>query len=258
VASADRSQPPPLGGWRVLVTRPREQATPLADALRAAGAEPVLYPTIHLAPPPSWDPFDRAFATDGAYAWIVFTSPSAARLTCARVVELGAGARLRALSVAAVGDETARAAAALGLRVDVVPPADDQRQEGLVAALASLGPGTRLLFPQTVGGREHLRDALVARGCAVDVVPVSETKAVADLPALPPFDAAVFASPSALRAFVARWGAGPLATPAVAVIGPTTASAARELGVRVDVMPTTPSMLSLVEGLIAHRLARRA
>jgi uroporphyrinogen III methyltransferase/synthase len=89
-------------------------------------------------------------------------------------------------------------------------------------------------------------------------VPVSETKAVADLPALPPFDAAVFASPSALRAFVARWGAGPLATPAVAVIGPTTASAARELGVRVDVMPTTPSMLSLVEGLIAHRLARRA
>jgi uroporphyrinogen III methyltransferase/synthase len=68
----------------------------------------------------------------------------------------------------------------------------------------------------------------------------------------------VFASPSALRALVARWSAGPLAATAVAVIGPTTAAAAHELGVRVDVMPAVPSMPALVEGLVAHRLARRA
>jgi uroporphyrinogen-III synthase len=240
------------------VTRPREQAAGLADTLREAGAEPVVYPTIHLAPPPSWVPFDRALGDDGRYAWIVFTSPSAVRLTCARAAEIGAAARLKALSVAAVGQETARAATAAGLRVDLVPPATEQRQEGLAAALGVLVPGTRLLFPQTVGGREHLRDVLTARGCVVDVVPVSETKPIDDLPPVPPFDAAVFASPSALRAFVARWGKGALAAAAaVAVIGPTTADAARELSVRVDVMPSTPSMAALVEGLSAHRAVSR-
>ena len=264
MVNADRSpvSNPPLAGWRVLVTRPREQAAPLADALREAGAEPVLYPTIELGPPPSWQPFDRALqAPDGGepgYAWIVFSSPSAVRLTCARAAQIGAAARLKALRVAAVGHETARAATAAGLRVELVPPAAEQRQEGLAAALGVVQPGTRLLFPQTVGGRELLREVLTARGCVVDVVPVSETRPLADLPALPAFDAAVFASPSALRAFVARWGARALAAAsAVAVIGPTTAAAARELDVRVDVMPGTPSMAALVEGLSAHRVTMR-
>jgi uroporphyrinogen III methyltransferase/synthase len=245
----------PLAGWRVLVTRPREQAAPLADALRTTGAEPIIYPTIQLEPPPSWSPFDRALAADPPYAWVIFTSPSAVRLTCARATETGALDRLKALRVAAVGAETARAATAAGLRVDLLPPASEQRQEGLASALAALTPGTRILFPQTIGGREHLRDVLSEQGCVVEVVPVSRTAALADLPELPAFHAVVFASPSALRAFVDRWGTEPLGAVVVAVIGPTTSTAARELGVRVDVMPAIPSMAALVEGLVAHRLA---
>ena len=44
VTPEEASGSTPLSGWRVLVTRPREQVAALADALRALGAEPVPYP----------------------------------------------------------------------------------------------------------------------------------------------------------------------------------------------------------------------
>jgi uroporphyrinogen-III synthase len=245
-----------LSGWRVLVTRPVEQAQPLAAALAAAGATPVLYPTIALGPPPSWESFDRAVARLARYAWLVLTSPSAVRFALERAPALAVAlATPGAPAVAAVGRETARALATRGVPVALIP--DDQRQEGLVegllASFGDLGPGTRVLFPQALGGRELLRDALAARGAEVDVVAVSQTTALSLPEAPPPFDAAVFASPSALRAYAAARGTSSLAGKVVAVIGPTTRAAAQAEGLAVDVMPAAPSVADLVAALAAYR-----
>lgn len=244
-----------LKDWRVLVTRPVEQAAALAAALAAAGAIPVAYPTIALGPPPSWRAFDEAFARLATYAWAVFTSPSAVRFALQRHAALAAAlADPRAPRVAAVGQETARALGDHGVPVALVP--DEQRQEGLVAAFGALPAGTRVLFPQAVGGRELLAEALGAHGVDVDVVPIPQTTPLPlDAPP-PPFDAVTFASPSALRAFVAGQGTAPLQGKVVAVIGPTTAQAARAAAVSVDAVASSPSVAALVHALATCAVAR--
>jgi uroporphyrinogen-III synthase len=239
----------------VLVTRPAEQSGPLADALRGAGAVAVAYPTVEVVPPPDWSPFDRAFASAGPGVWIVFTSPSAVRLAVARLRETLRIEVLETASIAAVGAGTAGALAAVGLRPAVVPAPHEQRQEGLVAALAHLPAGARVLFPRALDGREHLRQALEARGIEVELLPVSRTVPLDPLPPLPPFDAALFASPSALRAFVARWTAAALDGATVAVIGPTTAEQAIASGVTVDAVAETPSPQAMVAALTRARRA---
>ncbi len=55
---------------RVLVTRSPHQASVLADQLRAAGAEPILIPTIGLADTASFAPLDAALAPLDTIPWL--------------------------------------------------------------------------------------------------------------------------------------------------------------------------------------------
>lgn len=236
---------PPLRGQRVLLTRPAEQAGTWAQVLARAGARPIVYPTIAVVPPPSWDELDAALAELHRYAWILFTGASAVRHTLSRLPEPGRlveGGR----QVAAVGAETARALESAGVPVAVVP--DEKTGRGLAQALAHVPYGTRFLFPQAMGGRVELQDALLARGCMVDVVPASQTVAIRPLPALPEFDVALFASPSALRAFLAEHSSASLRDRAVLAIGPTTAAVAQALGIEPHVAPA-PDIESVVAAL---------
>jgi uroporphyrinogen-III synthase len=243
----------PLAGLRILVTRPAEHSAGWSDALAAAGAVVISYPTVEITAPPSWEPLDEALARLGEYDWLVFTSAAAARFALSRLhVDLRSSERPR---VAAVGPETARALEARGAHVALVP--EDARGEGLADAFGALRPGTRVLFPQAVGGREELRNALLARGCVVDVVPASQTVPRRDLPPPPPFDVATFASPSALRAYVAARGLDELARATVAVIGPTTGAAAVALGLS-PAIAAAPTPEALVRAIAEGHPSRDA
>jgi uroporphyrinogen-III synthase len=89
----------------------------------------------------------------------------------------------------------------------------------------------------------------------VDVVSAYETRPRKDLPEPPAFDVATFASPSALRAFLAGPGKAALAGKGVAVIGPTTAEEARAQGL-LTVVAESPSVDDLIRAIAESRPAK--
>ncbi len=63
-----------LSGKRIIVTRARAQAAALADKLAAAGATPILFPTIEIAPLADYTALDEAIRSLAQYQWVIFTS----------------------------------------------------------------------------------------------------------------------------------------------------------------------------------------
>jgi uroporphyrinogen-III synthase len=102
---------------QALITRPIEDVEPLAAALAARGIAPVIEPLLAIRPLAAAIP-DLAASLDGAQA-VLFTSANGAR----------AFAR-----ATAVGDATARAAAALGFGAVASAAGDVDALAGLVAA----------------------------------------------------------------------------------------------------------------------------
>jgi uroporphyrinogen III methyltransferase/synthase len=256
----------PLLGRRIVVTRPRAQAGDLAAALEDLGADVELFPTIAIAPAPDPAVLDRAVAAAGGYDWIVFTSVNGVRIFFERVDALGRDVRdLAGARIAAIGPETAAELERRLVRPAVVP--EDYRAEGLLAALGGAAlDGRRVLLPRAEGARAILPDELRARGAHVDEVIAYAAVAPADADvdgmraalASGEIDAITFTSSSTVRNFAALVGPEPVAAlaratrPLVACIGPVTAATARELGLRVDVVPERYTAAALADALASR------
>jgi uroporphyrinogen-III synthase len=207
---------------RVIVTRAREQAEPLAERLETLGFEVVRCPLIEL------ESIGPAELDLSGYDLVVVTSPNGAR-------ELAARARGRRPPAAAIGPGTAAALRALGIEPALVPRVSTQ--EGLVAEFPHPRPA-RVLFVGAEGARRHLIDGLGA-----DFVPVYRTRLLRPNP--PPVgDLVVLASASAAEAF----GKLGLDLPAVS-IGPETTRAAGAAGVHVVAEANTYDLDGLVEAV---------
>ena len=205
----------PLAGWRVLVTRTRRQASSLAEALRAEGAEPVLLPAIEIARRADPEAVRAAIEAlrAGAYDWVAFTSGNAVEAWFDLVREAGEDARLfSGARIAAVGAATARALEARGLTADLLPPRASGG--GVADALLECGvEGARVLVPRAERADPALVERLRAGGASVDEV----TLYLAAPPADPPpellaalrageIEALTFTSSSTVRNLAALLG----------------------------------------------------
>jgi uroporphyrinogen III methyltransferase/synthase len=259
----------PLFGWKVLVPRTREQAPALSAQLAAYGAIPVEVPTIAVEPPRTPQAMDRAIRglVEGRYAWLALTSTNAVKAIRAKIEELGLDARaLAGVNVACVGEATADAVRAWGITPDLTP-SGQQSSEGLLADWPEFEEGfgapDRVLAPRADIATDTLIAGLTERGWQVDDVTAYRTVRAAPPPAeireaikTGGFDAVLFTSSSTVRNLVGIAGK-PHTSSVIAVIGPQTAAAAEELGLRVDVRAESPSVAALAAALADHGAERR-
>ena len=260
----------PLAGKRLLVTRPRAQAADLCDKLAALGAEPILFPTIEIAPMDDYSALDQAIAALDKYQWIIFTSVNGVAAFWYRLTVVGASL-VPALKIAAIGPATAQALEKHGVSAELIP--EEYVAEALAAEIGDVS-GQWILLPRADIAREALAVELSRRGAIVHEIAVYRT-----LPAMPDpqgltelrrgVDAIMFTSSSTVRNFVAllsgstkyidaanyrRMGHDGIPMPsldraAIACIGPITAQTAREVGLPVDVMARREAYT--MDGLVA-------
>ncbi|MFN0244970.1 MAG: uroporphyrinogen-III synthase [Planctomycetota bacterium] len=201
-----------MSARRVLVTGPVESLSDYSRAAAAAGWEPIELPLLEI----EFVDLDAASACAGAFDRIVITSSTALRFVEAALL---ARPKLCGVRASVVGERTADKARALGLAAVDSPARDvDDLARGL---LDEIPKGARVLWPH---GDQSDALAHALRSIGVDVVDpvVYRVRPTRDAAPPPAADAVFFASPSAIRAWLAR-AAHANDSPTVAIaIGRTT------------------------------------
>jgi uroporphyrinogen-III synthase len=250
---------PSLDKIRVLVTRPRGQASALALLLEAEGAVLVLIPTIELAPPDSYDGLDTALQELGSYDWVLFTSANAVRAFAERARALDLVPDPRRVGV--IGPATAKAVQeALQRAPDLMP--QTYVAESFAEALVPKAHGAKMLLVRAAVARDILPEILVAAGARVTVaeayrtvVPQGSIAALCALFAEAPPDAIMFTSASTAQNLTGLLESAGLGIPAgtvLASIGPITSKAMRELGLEPTLESAESTIPSLVGSLASH------
>jgi uroporphyrinogen-III synthase len=217
---------------RVLITRSQHQASALADALRAHDIEPILIPTIELAPPTTFAPLDAALAHLDHFHWLLFTSANAveafaqrATSLCAPYLDFEMWVKRHKLSTAAIGPATAAALELIGLKPSLSPPkaVAESLAEALIAHVFQPdGTPTRFLLIRAEEARDHLPTTLTQAGAEVTIAPAYRTILPAEsIPAIQTLfatpanypDAITFTSSSTATNLIALLEAANLALP---------------------------------------------
>lgn len=150
----------------VVVTRPREQAAELVQALEALGAEVVLAPGITIESAADEGVAQRARDLLPAADWLVFISRNAVRHGTALLRRTGVVVP-RGTGIAAVGPGTAAELQDWGWTVTAAPATGGGGDALLATQAFGVGAGERVVIVRGVGGRERLAEGLRGRDASV-------------------------------------------------------------------------------------------
>ncbi|KRB88983.1 uroporphyrinogen-III synthase [Noviherbaspirillum sp. Root189] len=159
----DASLPP------VVITRPLTQAQPLAERLRAAGRDTLVFPLLEILPLEDESKLISSLAGLDAYALVAFVSPNAIDMAFRHLTTWPEG-----VSIAVMGEGSRAALEAHGITpatTRIISPANRLRTDSQTL-LETLDidalRGKRVLIIRGETGRELLADALRAKGVQVE------------------------------------------------------------------------------------------
>ena len=251
-----------LLGKTALVTRPRDQAREIQEALEAQGATVALQPAIEILPPDSWTDVDASLklVAERKINWTIFSSANGVRFVCDRLDAAFPELKrsfAELTQIAAVGAATANALRLYGLEAALTPTQFDA--DGLVDAFVErLGSPSGLTFLsfRANRGRKTLTERLTALGAnvletvayrSVDVK--TPDPAVLDALQSGKIDVAIASSSASARSLAEMFGDAANKTRWVA-ISPLTADALRQNGLAVAAIAAESSVEGLVEAVV--------
>lgn len=252
----------PLFGQRVVVTRSREQASPLSQQLRELGAEVLELPTIKLEPPTQREPLVDALLGLHSYDWLVFTSANGVTKFFDYFFRQFHDLRdLGGCRIAAVGPATAQRLRELHLQVDLMP--EEALGAKIAAAFAKYQSieNLKICLLRAEVATPELPTALEALGAIVDDIACYRTVAEEADPGGAGLrlgeqgaDWVTFTSGSTVDHFHSRFDLPKLTKrfPALrlASIGPETSKALAALGLK----PAVEAKDHTIDGLISRLL----
>ena len=218
---------------------------------------PLAYPTVEVIAPPDWTPFDRAFAGTGGRRIRDLHQPvGGAAGGDAPAGDGPVRRRSRAARIGAVGPGDGARARGRGARTPRDRPrhitSSDRRGWSRRARQSPGGQRASSSRKRSTDGTTCARRWRRAES-TVQVLAVSQTvRAGGRCRRSPRFDAAVFASPSALRAFVARWSGGGAGPGHRRRHRPDHRAPAAASGVAVAAVAESPTPEALVAALVAR------
>lgn len=249
----------PLAGRGILITRPADQGAVLARLVEREGGRAIVFPAIEILEVEDRGPLEALIDRLETFDLAIFISPNAAvrglsAIRARRTLPLQ-------LTIAAIGRGSARELKRQGI-ASVLAPAAGADSEALlgIPELQALN-GKRVVIFRGVGGRELLRDELLARGASVDYAecyrrrrPNAEIAPLLEASRRGTIDAVVATSREGLRNFydmLGEPGRSALKATPLLVPHPRIASSASELGFT-NVTVTGPGDEGILQGLAQH------
>lgn len=253
-----------LGGKQVLITRPKQNSSRLAEQLRSLGAQVIELPAIvteAIEPNKKLEEAMQCFGRRGSEEWLVFTSPVGVQTFFEQMGKHRLDMRNlfrgpAEIKVAAIGSATEKAVQAFGLQADLVPR---------VYCAAALGeelskiakPGSFVTILRAKEGSEELVPPLEQVGIRVEDIALYETKyqthehireKITNLFDLGEIHAVTFTSASTVKGFVHAMQLQDYSGILAFCIGEQTAACAREYGmdIRIAKQATIESLTELL------------
>lgn len=250
----------PLGRMKIMITRPKDRSSGLAERLREHGAEVIEAPTIETDMILDTDSLHDALANIGEYDWIAFTSPFGVKIFFQKLMEYRIDIRrLAGLKFAAIGSATQKALEEKGVLVDLVPEKYDGRAlgEALTHKLLDEEEITEkrqvVLIPRARIGTEDVLKPLEEAGILYEDLPIYDTVEAPETDILwydDSVDYVAFTSASTVRGFVKMAGDIDYTKVKAVCIGEQTAQEARKYGMEA-IIAEKATIDSMVECFLA-------